>query len=141
MTDAETTAFLDAVTPAVRHRDALTMVELLRRVTGEEPRMCYSSIVGAGHYTYRYDSGREGEGPSTSFSPRKTALTVYLADGTAAHADRLARLGEHTSAVGCVYLKDLAKVDLAVLEEIISASHRALTAGVYTARAREGGRS
>jgi len=141
MTDADTTAFVEAVAPAVRRRDALTMIDLLRRVTGEEPRLWYPTIVGAGHYTYRYASGREGEGPSASFSPRKAALTIYLADGTGAHADQLARLGDHTSSVGCVYVKDLARVDLDVLEEIVAASHRALTAGVYGARAREGGQS
>nr|WP_300147064.1 DUF1801 domain-containing protein [Propionicimonas sp.] len=136
MTAQDVQEYVAAVVPEVRRRDAAVLVDLLRRVTGEEPRL-WGSIIGAGHYHYRYDSGREGDGPSASFAPRKAVTSVYLLDGVSAHAERLARLGSHRSAVGCLYLTDLAKVDLAVLEEIIAASHRTLTAGTFGNRARD----
>jgi hypothetical protein len=44
-------AYLDAISSPVRRRDAETMVELMRRVTGEEPHVL-GSIVGFGHYQY-----------------------------------------------------------------------------------------
>jgi len=47
-------------------------------------------------------------------------------------------LGPHTSGVGCLYLKDLEQVDLAVLKRIVASSHRTLTSGTYGARAAEG---
>ena len=43
--------------------------------------------------------------------------------------------------VGCIYLKDLTLVDLAILEQIFRTSYGTLTAGTYTLRAREGGRA
>ena len=93
------------------------------------------SIIGFGQYHYRYDSGREGDGPAASFSPRKAATTIYLPDGSGAYADRLSRLGPHTTGVGCLYLKDLATVDLGVLEEIVAESYRTVTSGTYGSRA------
>ena len=52
-------------------------------------------------------------------------------DGVGAHADLLARLGPHTTGVGCIYIKDLELVDLAVLEQIVRNSYATLTAGTY----------
>ena len=99
------------------------------------------SIVGYGTYHYRYPSGREGDAPAAGFSPRKAATTVYLSDGVGEHVALLERLGPHKLGVGCVYLKDLTEIDLEVLEEVIRQSYTTLTAGTYTKRAREGGRT
>lgn len=97
------------------------------------------SIVGFGQYHYKYASGREGDAPAAGFSPRTAAMSIYLADGISAHEDALAQLGEFTSGVGCLYIKNLDRVDLAVLESIVRASYATLTAGDYGRRAREGG--
>ena len=136
-TDGDPAAFLDAVTPAARRRDAHTLRDLMERVTGEEPRMFGTSVIGFGEYHYEYASGHSGDAPAASFSPRKAATTVYLPDGIAAHEERLARLGPHTTGVGCLYLKDLEMVDLAVLEDIVRRSWATVTAGTFGQRARE----
>ncbi len=136
--DPEVEEFLEAVVPARRRRDARTMVDLMMRVTSERPSL-QGTMIGFGSYHYRYASGREGDASAAGFAPRKAALSVYLMDGVDAHATQLARLGPHTAGVGCVYLKDLEQNDLEVLAEIVAASYRALTAGTYTLRARDGG--
>ncbi|MDQ0373695.1 DUF1801 domain-containing protein [Cellulomonas humilata] len=127
-TDADVDAFLAAVDHPVRRRDALRLVELMTRVTGEQPRLWGPSIVGFGTYHYAYSSGRQGDAIAAGFSPRKAATTVYLSDGVEAHADLLAGLGPHTSSVSCVYIKDLDKVDLGVLEEAVRRSYATVTA-------------
>lgn len=128
--------FLAKVAPAKRRRDAETLLAMFTRVTGLEPEL-KGTIVGFGEYHYRYDSGREGVSPAAAFSPRETAMSVYLPDGLAAHDDLLARLGPHRAGVGCLYLTDLEQNDLAVLEEIVTASFRSLTADAFTRRARD----
>ena len=133
---AEVRAAVEKATPARRRRDAETLLEVFGRATGVEPTM-WSSIVAYGSYHYRYESGREGDAPAAGFAPRKAATVVYLNDGIAAYADRLSRLGEHSSGVGCLYLKDLDAIDLDVLEEIVAESYATLTAGTFTNRARE----
>ncbi|WP_066298302.1 DUF1801 domain-containing protein [Arthrobacter luteolus] len=116
-------AYLEAVVPAVRRRDAATLLEMMTRITGESPAMWGPSIIGFGAYHYKYASGREGDAPAAGFSPRKAAATVYLADGTEAYAEQLEQLGAHTTGVVCLYLKDLSKVDLGVLEDIVRESY------------------
>ena len=138
-TDASVGEFLDGVTHVTRRRDADTLLALMERATGEAAHMWGSSIVGFGEYHYKYASGREGDAPAAAFSPRKAASTVYLADGIGAHEQALAGLGPHTTGVGCLYLKDLDDVDLSVLEAIVRDSSRAVTAGTYLQRARDGG--
>jgi hypothetical protein len=123
---ADVQAFLDRVEPAKRRRDAEALLELFGRVTGETPKL-WGSIVGFGTYHYRYDSGREGDTAAASFAPRKAATTIYLVDGVDAHADDLARLGPHTTGVGCLYLKDTEQIDLGVLADVVGASYRAVT--------------
>ena len=135
---AEVRDFLAKVEPERRRRDAETLLELFTRVTGAEPTL-WGTIVGFGSYHYKYASGREGDTPAVGFAPRKAASTVYLVDGVAAHAEELARLGPHTTGVGCLYLKDVAAVDLDVLAEIVAGTYRTLAGGVYTKRARDGG--
>jgi hypothetical protein len=136
--DPEVAAHLEKVTPAKRRRDAQTLLGLMRRVTGAEPKL-HGSIIGFGTYHYRYDSGREGDGPAASFAPRKAATVVYLMDGIGTHEEALTRLGPHETGVGCLYLKDLEQVDLDVLEGIIARSWATLTADTYGKRARDGG--
>lgn len=134
---AEIDAFIAAASPAKRRRDAQTLLQLYGRVTGLEPRL-WGTIIGYGEYHYRYDSGREGDAPAAAFSPRRAAMSIYLSDGIAAHEGRIAALGPHRAAVGCLYLTDLEQNALEVLEEIVRASFDALTKGTYTARARDG---
>jgi hypothetical protein len=129
---------LDGVTPDKRRRDAEKLLELMGRVTGEAPRL-WGSIIGFGRYHYKYKSGREGDAPAAGFSPRKAATTIYLPDGIGRHGEKLDQLGPHTTGVGCLYIKDLDKIDLAVLEAIVAESYRTLTADTYRLRAREGG--
>jgi hypothetical protein len=129
--------YLDGVTPEKRRRDAGKLLELMARVTGEPPQL-WGSIIGFGQYHYKYQSGREGDVAAAGFAPRKAATTIYLVDGVGRYEQQLQRLGPHTTGVGCLYVKDLDKIDLSVLENIIAESYRTLTRNTYTLRAREG---
>jgi hypothetical protein len=133
--DALVSAFINRVSGATRRRDADTLLGLMSRITGEPARMWGPSIIGFGQYHYRYASGREGDAPAAGFSPRKAATSIYLPDGVGAHEEALDRLGEHTMGVGCLYVKDLKKVDLPTLEGIIDASYSTVTSGVFGQRA------
>lgn len=128
-TGVDVGAHLSAVTPAVRRRDAETLVDLFSEVTGRRPEMWSSGIVGFGACHYRYPTGTEGDMPLAAFAPRKASMTVYLLEGSAEHADALARLGPHTTSVSCLYLKDLGTVDLEVLRGLVAESYAWTLAG------------
>ncbi len=115
-------AFLDSVENPRRREDARRVLELMREVTGEPPKMWGASIVGFGNYHYKYASGREGNWMITGFSPRKQNLTVYIMPGFSQFADQLARLGKHKHSKSCLYLNKLDDVDLEVLAELVRES-------------------
>ncbi|WP_243229885.1 DUF1801 domain-containing protein [Microbacterium sp. CIAB417] len=114
-------AFIAAVTPERRRRDAETLTALMQEVSGREP-VLWGTIIGFGACHYRYPTGTEGDMGLLGFAPRKAASTIYLVDGVDAHREALSGLGPHTSSVACVYIKDLEKVDLDVLRGILERS-------------------
>lgn len=123
--DQSVTAFLEANADEKRRKDCFTVLEMMKRATGAEPKMWGDSIVGFGSYHYKYASGQEGDWLLTGFSPRKQALTLYLMSGFTDFEDLLSRLGKYKTGKGCLYIKKLADVDLTVLQELIDQSVKA----------------
>ncbi len=121
-TDASVAAFLDGVEDPRRREDARAVLALMKRITGEEPKMWGPGIVGFGSYTYTYASGQTGDWPIAGFSPRKQALTLYLMPGFEKDADLMKRLGKHKTGKSCLYLSRLADADAGVLEELVRRS-------------------
>ena len=117
-TDAEVDAFIAAVDNPIRRDDARAVIEMLRRITGAEPRMWGPSIIGFGSYHYKYDSGHEGTMCRIGFSPRKAQTVLYVLTGRQGEEALLARLGKHKTGKSCLYINKLSDVDLAVLEEL-----------------------
>lgn len=124
-TDAEVEAFIATVEPERRQDEAGALIELFGRVTGEEPKIWGTNIIGFGSYHYRYESGREGTWLRIGFSPRKAKLSIYLM-GTYCtpeaqiEQDRLfGQLGKHSLGKSCLYINRLEQVDLAVLEQLV----------------------
>jgi hypothetical protein len=121
-------AYIDALTDPTRRSDAKELVQLMQRASGENPRLWGPSIVGFGSCHYKYDSGREGDMPQISFSPRKAAMVLYSMLDHSEAKSLLAKLGKHTTGKGCLYIKKLADVDRTILEALIDnalARHRA----------------
>lgn len=115
-------AFLESVLPEERRKDCVKLAAMMRRVTGETPRLWGTGIVGFGSYHYKYPTGREGDWFRTGFAPRKNDLTLYVMSGFERHADLMARLGKYKTGKACLYIKRLADVDGAALEELIARS-------------------
>jgi hypothetical protein len=120
--DQDVEQFLNSVADEQKRRDSFTILELMKHVTGLEPRMWGSSIVGFGSYHYRYESGREGDTIVAGFSPRKQNLTLYNMGGFERYDDLLKQLGKHSTGKGCLYIKRLDDVDLATLKSLIEES-------------------
>lgn len=108
--------------------DAETLIEMMQRISGLEPTLWNVGTIGFGTYHYKYDTGREGDGHTIGFYPRKGKLTVYLMDGTARYWELLAKLGTHSLTGYCLYIKRLSDVDLPVLEQIVRESFENVTA-------------
>lgn len=115
--------FLSAIDDDTRRADALALVAMMKKITGEKPKMWGPSIVGFGQYHYVYESGHEGDMCRAGFSPRKPALVIYFNAGLEqTFAAELAKLGKYKASKACLYIKRLSDVDLDVLRDMIQKS-------------------
>ena len=121
---ASVAGFLAAIDDPQKRADARTVAAMMRRATGKRAKMWGSSIVGYGSYHYKYASGRQGDFMLTGYSPRKSALTVYIMPGFSPFKNLMSRLGKYKTGKSCLYIKRLSDVDEAVLEELIDRSVR-----------------
>jgi len=117
--DASVELFLDSVKDEQKRADSYKILGIMKRLSGYEPKMWGSSIIGFGEYHYKYASGREGDMCRIGFSPRAQNLTLYMITGYSEKGDELARLGKHKLGKSCLYIKRLSDVDENVLEEMI----------------------
>jgi Domain of unknown function (DU1801) len=119
--DGSVTDFIDAVPNETKRRDCYVLLDLFKRVTGEDARMWGTSMIGFGKYHYKSErSTQEGDWPLAAFSPRKQNLTLYFMQGFDSFlAADLAKLGKHKTRKACLYINKLADVDVAVLEDAV----------------------
>ena len=127
-TGKSVSAFLKNIADKGRREDCLAVVDIMRDVTKEDPKMWGASIVGFGRYRYKYASGREAEWPITGFSPRKGDLTLYLTSGFESSTDLMKRLGKYKTGKSCLYVKKLADVDLGILKQLVAKSVKQMEA-------------
>lgn len=105
-------------------KDAQVLVETMHGISGHEPKLYNAGTIGFDTYHYKYSTKREGDNFVIGFYPRKGKITVYLMDGTTRHADLLAKLGKHTTTGYCIYIKQLADIELPVLKQILQNSYQ-----------------
>ncbi len=121
-TAASVEGFINAVKDEQKRNDSFVILNMMKKATGEEPKMWGSSIIGFGNKRYTSPaSGREVDWFVVGFSPRKANLTVYVIS-TQEHTAALQKLGKHKTGGGCIYINKLEDIDLKVLKGIIDAS-------------------
>lgn len=98
--------------------DSIRLIELMQKWSYSEPKMWGPSIIGFGNYHYKYASGHEGEAPVIAFSPRKTALTLYVYSDTEKSKKLIADLGKFNMSKACIYVKNLSDINLSVLKKL-----------------------
>lgn len=119
--DGDVTEFIRSYTDSEQKRaDSFALVKLMREVTGFEPKMWGDTMIGFGQYHYKSERSRqEGDWMLVGFSPRKTAISLYLYSGILEQEELLAGLGNFKMGKGCIYVKKLSDIDPEVLRKII----------------------
>jgi hypothetical protein len=118
-TEVEVDAFIeDFVDNDQKKRDSYTLIELISKWSGSEPKMWGPTIIGFGKYHYKYASGHEGDAPMLGFSPRKAQFSLYVYSNTEKSKQLLKDLGKFRMGKACIYIKKLADIDLEVLKKL-----------------------
>lgn len=77
------------------------------------------SIIGFGSYHYKYKSGHEGDAPLLGFSPRKSAISLYVFTGLDKHEYLLKNLGKFKKGKACIYVNKLEDIHIDELENVM----------------------
>lgn len=114
--------FVNTVEDEVKRNDAIELIAIMQKVTGSQAKMWGPSIIGFGSYHYKYASGHEGDAPLAGFSPRKSAISLYLYLTEEDREELLPKFGKFKPSKGCIYIKKLADIDIEILKKMISLS-------------------
>ena len=124
-TSIDVAAYLQTILDEKRRTDSEKLVEVMKKVTGAQPVMWGPSIVGFGTYHYHYETDREGDTVAVGFAARKSALVLYGVLFYEQNVKLAKALGAFKPGKGCLYIKDLDKVDHTVLSEMIDIAYKA----------------
>jgi hypothetical protein len=114
--------FIKTVDDKRKQADSFELISLFEEATGFPAKMWGPAIIGFGSYHYRYATGHEGDAPMAGFSPRKNAITIYLATDFAKRDELLQKLGKHKISKACIYFNKLEDIQVPVLKKMISES-------------------
>lgn len=114
--------FLSTVSD-VREAESNQLIKIMSEISGQHPVMWGPSIIGFGSVHYKYDTGREGDMPELSFSPRKVSITIYFSEGFQSYDSHLSKLGKFKSSVSCLYINRLEDIDLSILKKMLIESY------------------
>lgn len=111
--------FINLVKDEKKRSDCFSLIEILKKQTGLQPKMWGPSIIGFGSHHYSYESGREGDSPNIAFSPRASSIAIYLSGNFKDRESLLKNFGKHKTDRGCVHIKSLAEIDKGILIKMV----------------------
>jgi hypothetical protein len=111
--------YINAISDKQRQADCVIIMDLLKKITGDEPRMWGETIVGFGNVHLKYESGREVDWFKTGFSNRKDAITIYSMYGFTTQPELMKQLGKVKAGKGCIYIKKMSDINLDILEQML----------------------
>lgn len=107
-----------------RHRESHEIIDMMKRVSGESPKMWGPSMIGFGKYHYISKSKTEADWFKIGFSPRKAKISFYVSCDADEFADELVKLGKYTRGKGCIYANKLDDINMRVLEKISKTAYK-----------------
>lgn len=123
-------SFIKSIADGKKRDDCYKIIDIMKKVTKEEPVMWGPTMVGFDKYHYKYASGHEGDSFMAGFSPRKQQLVVYIMAGFDRFPGLMERLGKYKTGKSCLYIKKLEDVDMNVLRKLITESYKYMR-GMY----------
>lgn len=112
-----------------KKQDSFELLKLMEMVSDCKPKMWGDSIIGFGQYHYKSErSSQEGDWPLIGFSPRKTAISLYVYSGCAGQEELLKDLGKFKMGAACIYVKKLSDINQEPLKKLMKSTIKFLKA-------------
>lgn len=117
--DGDVHRFIESVADDTQKRESYLLIETMREISGADPVMYGTSIVGFGSSTIIYADGHTEPWFSLGFSPRKGKFSLYIVDDADKERETLERLGKYKSGKACIWVKRLTDIDMDVLKQLM----------------------
>lgn len=129
-TNADVHEFINSFADTEQKRkDSFELLHLMQKTTGCEPKMWGPTMIGFGSFHYKSERSRqEGDWPLIGFSPRKSAISLYVYTGSEQHRHLLQNLGKFKMGKACIYIKKLSDIDQKELKNLMEETIRFLKA-------------
>lgn len=119
-TAASVEDFINNIKEEQKRDDSFEIIEMMKKATGEKPKMWGSAIIGFGEKVYKSPTtNREVDWFVIGFAPRKANLSIYMLEH---NEESLKKLGKYKTGGGCIYINKLEDVDSKVLQKMIKDS-------------------
>jgi hypothetical protein len=125
--DKSVIAYMNHFKEEDRYPDLLHLLDLMTKLSGKQAKMWGTQIIGFDSYKYKGKS-TEGEWFKIGFAPRKSNISIYAISGFEKETELLTTLGKYKTGKGCMYVKRLSDIDIAVFEEFLKRSLCAMEA-------------
>ncbi len=129
-TNADVHEFINSFADTEQKRkDSFELLQLMQKTIGCEPKMWGPTMIGFGSFHYKSERSRqEGDWPLVGFSPRKSAISLYVYTGSEQHRHLLQNLGKFKMGKACIYIKKLSDIDQKELKNLMEETIRFLKA-------------
>ncbi len=115
--------FLSGIEKEQKRKDSFVILEIIKEIYKEEPKMWGNNIIGFGGHHYKYKTGREGDWFKIGFSPRKQNIVIYFMDYLDEKDVIFQKIGKYKIGKACFYINKLADINIEVLKELIQQSY------------------
>ena len=122
-TDDSVEKFLNTIKEETKRNDCFEIVKFMQKISGDEPNMWGSAIIGFGNVHLKYESGRELDWFKFGFSPRKQNIVLYGVANPEKQKEELKKLGKHKTGKGCLYINSLKDIDITMFQKLINAAN------------------
>ncbi len=119
VSDANVEKYLQVLEDETKRDEAFLLLDLFTKITGEEAKLWWDSIVGFWIYAYETKSCK-WEWMRTGFAARKAGFSIYIMPWYDMGMEGLLQdLGKHKMWKSCLTIKRLTDIDIRILEKII----------------------
>ena len=107
--------FLNKIDDRKRREDAFAILNFMKSISKQEPKMWGTSIVGF---------GSSGDRAMIGFSPSKNKFSIYITPKFKGHVKLLNKLGKHKKIASCLIIKRLEDIAMPILKQLIERSYK-----------------
>jgi hypothetical protein len=120
--DASVDAFIASIEDEKKREDCLSVLNLMKKVTGEPAVMWGKNKVGLGTFHYRGKTS-EGDWFHVGFSTRKADMVLYLHCELEKQGALLEKVGKHKIGKSCFYFKKFEDLHVPTLTKLIKKAY------------------